>query len=63
MCTYFAEGIQVLEPQFLALPEAFVPLMDNLVRDYLQARAQIGREPDAELLREVMAAFTTLGSR
>ena len=53
----------MLEPQFLALPEAFVPLMDNLVRDYLQARAQIGREPDAELLREVMAAFTTLGSR
>ena len=55
-----AEGIQVLQPQFAKLPEAFAPLMDALIKDYLQAAEAAQLEPDMALLAPALEIFQKL---
>lgn len=50
----FAEGIGVLTPAFLALPEAHQPLIAVLVEEYQRLSAELGEAPDAALLGPVL---------
>ncbi|MEW6157308.1 MAG: tetratricopeptide repeat protein [Verrucomicrobiota bacterium] len=49
-----AEALRALRPQFLALPEAFAPLIVALVRDYLSATEAAQAEPDLKLLAPIL---------
>ena len=53
----FAEGIQLLTPLFLHVPQAFAQLILNLSRDYLQVCQTAGIEPDKALLAPVVEAL------
>ncbi len=56
----FAEGVEALRPQFLALPQAFASLMGALCRDYIEACEAAGQEPDMALIAPIVAAFESL---
>jgi hypothetical protein len=47
---HFAEGIALLTPLFVQLPQAFGGLLVGLLRGYIEACQQAGQEPDAGLL-------------
>jgi hypothetical protein len=47
---HFAEGIALLTPLFVQLPQAFGDLMRRLGAAYREACQQAGQEPDAALL-------------
>ena len=57
----FEEGLRVLSPLFLALPQAHASLMDGLRNEYLSACAAAAREPETDLLAPIAAALDTLG--
>ncbi len=42
----FREGVEILTPAFVQLPEAFAPLIRQLAAEYLRVLAATGREPD-----------------
>ena len=56
----FSEGITVLAPRFEAIPEAFAPLMQALVRDYLAASKTSDSPPDEVLLGPILKALAEL---
>jgi tetratricopeptide (TPR) repeat protein len=56
----FREGIELLTPQFQAVPAAFAPLMAGLVRDYLRVAGKLGCEPDLNLVAPVLERFQSL---
>jgi tetratricopeptide (TPR) repeat protein len=56
----FAEGIRVLTPVFLTLPEAHQALMAGLVEWYQQLSAELGEAPDAALLGPVLPVLEKL---
>ncbi len=59
----FAEGIQLLTPYFLALPEAHQPLMASLVEAYQLLSKALGEAPDAALLEPVQKVLQQLRRR
>lgn len=56
----YAEGIQVLTPALVALPQAFAPLAGGLAQDYLRLSQQLNLPPDEALLAPVVEAFQKL---
>ena len=52
--TSFRDAIEVLRPQFYAVPAAFVPLMGALVRNYFGICKKLNREPDAKSLAPIL---------
>ena len=49
----FMEGIKALAEPFLALPQAFAPLMQALCRDYISACEAASQVPGAALLAPI----------
>ena len=56
----FTEGLQILSATFDAVPEAFASLMENLVNDYVDALQDLGKSPDEEFLKPIMAKLKAL---
>ncbi|GBD41786.1 hypothetical protein HRbin39_01172 [bacterium HR39] len=59
----FVEALQILRPYFLKLPRVHAELMKILVEDYERACRDLGREPDGELLAEIVPVLERLGLR
>jgi tetratricopeptide (TPR) repeat protein len=55
------EALRKLSPFFLRLPEAFGPLMEPLVGDYLRSVKACGERPDMDLLEPVLTELEKLG--
>ena len=52
-----SEAIRRLTPTFAAMPAAVHGIMAGLVQSYQAQCTAIGREPDADLLRPVLAGL------
>jgi hypothetical protein len=58
-----AEAIQLLTPTFREVPAAVTRIMTGILQSYRAQCAAVGREPDAELLRPVVAVFESFTPR
>ena len=55
----FEEGIRLLSPAFLRLPERR-PIMRALAANYSKCCANLGEVPDASLVRPIQAALAAV---
>lgn len=56
----FAEAIATLTPAFLRYPVGLMPLMPNLVQDYVMKAQAAGIEPDMALLSPILEVMQRL---